>query len=203
MKGFGDTAPGGRLVIGLDLDGVCADYTAGFRPYAAKHLGVGDNDLADPAVYDMVKAWGFADFADFRAAHKAGVEHGMLASLPVIDGAPEALQSLSEAGAHIRVVSHRLFLGGTHRETVAQTAEWLDNNSIPYMSLCFTGLKDSVGADVYIEDAPGNIESLRRQNIPVIVADQLYNRQVPGPRMTDWSQAFDLVSGILPGLGEP
>ena len=38
---------------------------------------------------------------------------------------------------------------------------WLDNHGIPYWDLCFMRDKGDVGADLYVEDSPENIKSLR------------------------------------------
>ena len=64
-----------------------------------------------------------------------------------------------------------------------------DSNNIPYMSLCFAGLKDSIQATVHIDDSPANIAVLREVGQHVVVFDQPYNRELGGPRMADWSGA--------------
>ena len=63
----------------------------------------------------------------------------------------------------------------------------MDDNGIPYMSLCFAGLKDSIQATVHIDDSPSNVNVLRKVGQHVVVFDQPYNRGLSGPRMTDWS----------------
>lgn len=197
MSSSGDRSFMGRAVVGLDLDGVCADYISGFRPYAAKHLGVEPATLLFPRSYDLVEEWGFRDYADYREAHKRAVSEGMYSCLPPIEGISCAAQRLSESGAHIRIVTHRLFLGGSHRRIVSDTAAWLDANRIPYMSLCFTGLKDSVGAHLYVEDSPDSVVQLRGQGWPTFVFDQPYNAAIPGPRIFSWDTGVvDLITSL-------
>ena len=104
-----------------------------------------------------------------------------------LPGISEAMKTLAAAHVYIRVVTHRLFVSGQHRMVVADTAQWLDDNDIPYMSLCFTGLKDSVQATVHIDDSPANIESLRAVGQHVVIFDQPYNRHLPGPRIEVWN----------------
>ena len=41
----------GRFVLGVDLDGVVADFEAGLRPVAAEWLGVEPEDLARELSY--------------------------------------------------------------------------------------------------------------------------------------------------------
>lgn len=193
----------GRAIVGLDLDGVCGDYTAGFRPYAASYLGVDPADLPDPQTYNLVNAgWGFADIQGYLDAHRTAVKDGLYAKMPAIEGISEAAHKLSEAGAHIRIVTHRLILGGSHRQVVSETAEWLDAHRIPYMSLCFTGLKDSVGAHVYVEDSPSNIDLLRDHDWDTFVFDQPYNQAVAGPRINDWEEGADIIIQKLRDIGQ-
>lgn len=193
----------GRAVIGLDLDGVCADYTAAIRPYAAQHLGVDPDSLPNPTTYNLVKAnWGFADGKDYLAAHRAAVEDGLYAKMPIIPGAAEAMQKLSDNGVYIRIVTHRLIMGGQHKRVVADTAAWLDDHRIPYMSLCFTGLKDSIWAHAYIEDSPSNVATLRDRGLHTFVFDQAYNREVAGPRISNWTEGADDVLAYLRSIGQ-
>lgn len=188
----------GRAVIGVDLDGVCSDYVEGFRPYAADYLGTTPDSLPDPTVYNLGKAgWGFKSTADYLEAHKLAVRQHMYADLPILPGATEALQELSEAGCYIRIVTHRLIFGGAHQIVVSDTAKWLDDNNIPYMSLCFTGLKEDIGAHLYIEDSPDNITALRNGGTKTFVYPQTYNTEFTTDRMDDWAHGAQLIRGYL------
>jgi hypothetical protein len=94
---------------------------------------------------------------------------------------------LANEHVYIRIVTHRLFVSGQHQMVVSDTAQWLDSNRIPYMSLCFTGLKDSMQATIHIDDSPANIETLREAGQHVVVFDQPYNSTYAGPRIDSWS----------------
>lgn len=192
----------GRAVLGLDIDGVVADYAGGLRPYAAAALGLELGDLAEPDIYDIVSAWPFGDYARYRSIHRAAVEDGLYRDLPIIPGAAAAIRELSDAGVHVRIVTHRLFIGGQHARVVSDTVAWLEHHRIPYMSLCFTGLKDSVGAHAYVEDSPANIAALRAEGWPVFIADQKYNRDVDGPRITDWGDGAVQILDFLRERGQ-
>jgi len=48
---------------------------------------------------------------------------------------------------------------------VSQTIDWLDKNGIPYWDLCFMKAKEQVGANIYIEDNPSNVEKLRQEGL--------------------------------------
>src|SRR5581483_359034 len=79
-----------------------------------------------------------------------------------------------------------------HRAAVQQTIDWLDHYGIPYKDLCLTGEKVAVGADLYIEDTPRNVEGLRTVK-PTIVFTNSTNRDLDGPRADTWEQAEEIV----------
>lgn len=185
-------------VLGLDLDGVVGDYVAAFRTYVAGTRRLDLSALPDPEAWSFVESgWGFADTDDYLATHAAAVDAGMFAWMPVMDGAAAALRQLSDDGAHIRIVTHRLVTSGQHRRAVSDTVSWLDASGVPYRDVCFVGDKSRVDADVYVDDGPHNVESLRAAGHNVVVFDAPYNRHLPGPRVADWPQASDVLARML------
>ena len=48
--------PHGNFVLGVDLDGVCADHTGAFRQIVAEELGV------DPQSLPEERSWGFEEW---------------------------------------------------------------------------------------------------------------------------------------------
>jgi 5'(3')-deoxyribonucleotidase len=186
----------GSFVLGVDLDGVCGDHTEAFRQVVAAERGI------DPATLPTQVSWNFyewgLDDASFLEIHrKAVLDHRMFASMPVIDGAAEALWRLSDAGVWIRLITHRLYANWGHAVAVGDTVAWLDTAGIPYRDLCFLGQKPQVEADAYIDDAPHNIEALRAEGNEVIVFDQPYNREVTGRRARTWDDAERHVRELL------
>ncbi len=189
------------FVLGVDLDGVCADHTLGFRAVVAKELGL------DPESLPLTRSWGFEEWGldddEFERLHElAVVEHRMLRDLEPIEGAADALWRLSDAGVWIRIITHRLYVNWGHGIAAGDTAAWLDDVRIPYRDLCFLGAKADVGADMYVEDAPHNVEALRKSGRDVIVFDQPYNRHLAAPRATEWTQVEDYVATALARRGD-
>jgi 5'(3')-deoxyribonucleotidase len=96
-------------------------------------------------------------------------------------------------GIRIRIITHRLFLKYSHCASITQTVEWLDNYDIPYWDICFMNDKGAVGAHVYIDDAPENIISLRKQGCKTIVFSNSTNRELTGPRADNWFEIERMV----------
>jgi hypothetical protein len=53
--------------------------------------------------------------------------------------------------------------------------------------------KTAVGADLYIEDSPANIERLRSEGAKTIVYSNSTNEQLPGPRANNWDEVLQLA----------
>ena len=189
-----------EFVLGVDLDGVCADHTAGFRRVVSLERGIDEAELGEQLSWDYGE-WGL-DRADFEELHRRAVlEHRMFATMPVVPGAAEALWRLSDAGVWIRLITHRLYTNWGHQVAVSDTVGWLDRHAIPYRDLCFLGNKPQVEADAYVDDAPHNIEALRGAGAPAIVFAQPYNADVPGPRAAGWTEVEAWVREVMAASG--
>jgi 5'(3')-deoxyribonucleotidase len=189
------------FVLGVDLDGVVGDYEHIFR------LVVADEEGRDPDLLGPQTHWGFGDSGwpirdedHYLELHRRGIaKHKMFAEMLPVAGASDALWRLSDAGVHIRIVTHRLYVNWDHESVVAQTVGWLQSPRqdgrplIPYRDLCFMGDKTDVGADLYVDDAPHNIAALRANHADVICFDRLYNRNIPGLRAANWDEVERIV----------
>ncbi len=183
-----------KFVLGVDLDGVCADFYAGLKPIAAEWLAVDVATLTDEV------SWGLPEWkvpeapGGYLSLHKFAVtQRKLFRELKPMLGAPGALRTLSKADVRIRIITHRLFIKYFHRIAVSQTIEWLDYHDIPYSDVCFVEDKTAVGADLYVEDSPGNVVKLRADGHSTIVFTNSTNRELPPPRADDWSQVVEQV----------
>jgi len=201
------------FVLGVDLDGVCGDYTTAFATVVAQERDIDPTSLPAQRGWDFGE-WELEDLGGFDAVHRSAVmEHRMFRSMPVMPGAAEALWRLSDAGVWIRIITHRLWVNWGHAVAVSDTVEWLDRHAIPYRDICFLGRKPEVEADCYVDDSPDVIESLREAGNTVIVFDAAYNRHLDGPRAETWTDVENEVvrqiaergiplQAALPGLDE-
>jgi 5'(3')-deoxyribonucleotidase len=186
------------FVLGVDLDGTVADFYGGLRPIAAEWLGVDAATLPSEVTWDLPE-WGLNDSpGGYPDLHKFAVtQRQLFRNLKPFPGAPMALRRLSKADVRIRIITHRLIIKDFHQLAVQQTVEWLDAYGIPYWDLCFMGDKGAVDADLYLEDAPGNIERLRAEGLSAIVLTNSTNRHLDGPRADNWDEAYALVMAEL------
>ncbi|MGH9213921.1 MAG: 5' nucleotidase, NT5C type [Acidimicrobiales bacterium] len=189
-----------EFILGVDLDGVCADYTRALRDVVATSRGV------DPEGLPLDHSWDFGEWGvrpdEFSQLHQEAVlEHRIFRTMPPVPGAADALWRLSDAGIWIRIITHRLYGNWGHAIAVGDTVAWLDSVGIPYRDLCFLGAKPQVEADCYVEDAPHNIAALRDRGAFVVIFDRFYNRSLPGQRAADWAEVEDQVGAQVAAAG--
>lgn len=188
-----DGSPVEGVILGVDLDGVCADFYARMREIAAEWFERDINDLTTAPSYGL-EEWGVANRSQYNSLHRFAVlQRDLFKSAPPIPGARRYLRRLSDEGARIRIITHRLYVYFLHRISVEQTVEWLDTHGIPYWDLCFMRDKEQVGADIYVDDSPDNVAKLRASGFYTICFGNSTNPDVEQPRAESWEQVYDLV----------
>jgi 5'(3')-deoxyribonucleotidase len=181
------------FILGVDLDGVVGDFYGSIRKIAAEWLNKSVESLTTEVSYGLAE-WGLAESGGYDRLHRFAVtQRNIFRDMEPIEDAPAVLRRLSSQDIRIRIITHRIFLKYSHRASITQTVDWLDNYDIPYWDICFMNDKGAVGAHVYIDDAPENIISLRRQGCKTIVFTNSTNRNLPGPRANNWADVEHLV----------
>lgn len=189
-------------ILGLDLDGVTSDYTNGLRDFVARDRGMSTSEIPDPVNYSFADCdWPFVDMDDYKETHNRAVQAGLFRYLQPMPGVAEAIKQLRHEGVHVRVVTHRLLNNGTYAVVVTDTIQWLDLHGVEIDSICFSGLKDSIGASAYVDDSPSNVVSIREAGTPVFVFDHLYNRHLEGPRINNWAEGVKQILSHKKSLG--
>lgn len=180
-----------RFVLGLDLDGTCADFYGRMREVAAEWTGTDAETLSTEPEWGLGN-WGISKDG-YETLHRFAVtQRALFETMKPLPGAPQAVRRLGTEGVRIRIITHRLIIRYFHEAAVQQTVRWLENWGIPYWDLCFMRDKDEVGADLYVEDSPQNIEALRATGNNVLVISNATNTELPdepGGRAADWSEA--------------
>ena len=186
-----------QFVLGVDLDGVVADFYSGIRPIAAEWLGVPLESLTPTPSYGLTE-WHLESMGTYEDLHRFAVtQRNLFRSLQPMQGAAAALRRISQAGVRIRIITHRLYLKYFHEEAVQQTVAWLEHHGVPYWDLCFMKDKGAVGADLYVEDSPDNVRALRAGGHPTIVFENSTNVELAEPRARTWNEIERLVGEAM------
>ena len=185
------------FIFGVDLDGVVGDFYGAMRKVAADWLGKPLDSLTTDVSFGLDE-WGLDEYGGYERLHRFAItQRNLFRDMEPIKDAPAVLRKLSNKQIRIRIITHRLFLKYYHRTTITQTVDWLDSWDIPYWDLCFMADKGAVGAHVYIDDAPANINRLREQGCRTIVFSNSTNMDIEGPRANSWQDVEQLVLEAL------
>jgi len=181
------------FILGVDLDGVVGDFYKEIRNIAAEWLNKPLESLTAEISYGLSE-WNLDEFGGYERLHRFAVtQRNIFLDMKPIDHAGATLRKLSNKGIRIRIITHRLFLKYSHNTTIKQTVDWLENYDIPYWDLCFMADKGAVGAHVYIDDSPENINSLRKLGCNTIIFTNSTNRDLSGLRANDWFEVEKIV----------
>ncbi|MDR2602523.1 MAG: 5'-nucleotidase [Spirochaetaceae bacterium] len=181
------------FILGVDLDGVVADFYKQLRIIAAEWLDKPLETLTTKVTFGLDE-WGLDEYGGYEKLHRFAItERNLFRKMEPIKDAPSVLRKLSLKGVRIRIITHRLFLKYFHKTSIVQTVEWLDSYDIPYWDICFMKDKGAVGAHAYIDDAPQNIINLRAKGCYTIVFSNATNLHLDGPRANNWREAEALV----------
>ncbi len=179
-----------KLRLGIDLDGVVANFNAGWMARYNREFGA----ALDPA---LVTKWdGLAELTHFD--HMGAFWHwarggdgpSIFRDLPLVDGAAEALATLA--------VDHDIvIITAKPRWAIHDTYAWLADNEIPTREVHITSKKWRVPCDVYVEDSPFQLPNIveNRPQATVFRFVRPWNEPVPGARdVTSWPQITRLVN---------
>ncbi len=190
------------LDIGLDIDNVLYPFSAVWARYAEGYFGVAPGDFSAEA---ESWAWYKDQFglttAQFLESYADGVHQGVIFT----EGAPEpgslrAALDLAAAGHRLHFVSARAIPGVPSSLAFERTAAWLRTYGFPVTTLSITDDKSAVRTDVFLDDAPHNIETLEAAGHEYpLLWDRLHNRKadIYGPRrVQSWREFAGWVRAI-------
>lgn len=180
------------FVFAIDLDGVTLWYVKALKAVVEEEFGLEPGSLTYGHDWWFTE-WGITKDNFLHFHNELAVNRRGLRTLEPIEGAVEALWRLSDAGVWNRILTHRLILPGHHHTLAGDTVYSLEANNIPYRDLCFMEAKADLGAHIYVDDAPHNVEALQDVGKEVIIFDQPYNRHVEGLRAKGWGEVEAIV----------
>ncbi len=180
------------LRLGIDLDGVVADFSGGWIDCYNRDFGT-DLKAADIEVWNApAEMTHFGDMDGFwEWARDCGGGSSLFRVLRPYPGALEALNELNRLGHHLVIVTTKPDFA------VSDTYAWLAEQGIPATEVHIVWDKTRVACDVYVEDGPHNLEALaaRRGDALIIRYVRPWNRPVAGVvDARDWDEVLELIA---------
>lgn len=181
------------LRLGIDLDGVVADFNAGWiNQYNAEFDGEVPIDAVQ--TWDQLHALThFRDNGEFwtwAAGHGAG---SIFRHLDPYTNAVETLVALADAGHEIVIITSK------PDWAVHDTYAWLADRRIPTREVHIIERKWKVDCDVYLDDAPHQLASLIRRRPEATTCRFVRPWNVPIAGSVDvgsWADFATLVSTV-------
>jgi 5'(3')-deoxyribonucleotidase len=189
------TASPEHLRLGIDMDGVLADFNAGWMERYNRRFGTELHHSQVVGWDGLHRLTHFRSMDDFwRWAQEGG--SSIFRDLPVFPGAPEAIARLNE--------QHRVVIVSAKFDwAIPDTLAWLAEHRIAAREVHFAEDKTSVACDVYLEDAPHHLEALvaRRPDATTCRMVRPWNAPVPGTVDVDsWDAFVAVVERIAAGV---
>ncbi len=186
-----------RFRLGIDLDGVVADFHVGWM---ARYNREFRTALEHTQVVEWDGLHGLTHFTtmdEFWEWARRG-EPSFFRELPLFPGAADTIERL---GREHRIV----ILTSKFDWAIPDTLEWLAEHRILAREIHFVWDKTAVPCDVYLEDAPHNLVALVRERPESVVCRMVrpWNRPVPGSVDVDgWEQFEAVVRGLREGADD-
>ena len=193
-----------ELRLGIDLDGVIADFNTGWMERYNREFQTELRPSQMVAWEGVPELTHFEDLEDFWAWARQGPAT-LFRHLPLYRGAVEALRALASR--------HRVVIVSSKFDwAIPDTLEWIAEHRLPTREIHFVWDKTSVPCDVYLEDAPENLAALVERRPQGVVCRMVrpWNRPQPGAvdvrGWDDFSRVVDavaregrLLDGVRPG----
>lgn len=182
--------------LGIDLDGVCYDFTDSFVYYLKTIDWFNSNGVPEPddgyaaPKWDFFEDWGITG-REFAALCDDGVDAGIIFN--VGDPFPDCIESLNllkKEGHSIHVITHRMF----GERSVHNTMDWINRHDLQFDSISFAEDKSIIGVDLLVDDYEGNWRTSLAQGIPCVIMDRPWNRHLlEAERVFGWQDFVHYV----------
>jgi len=177
-----------QVRIGVDLDGVVADFTTGWTTQYFKDFGkkIEESDITEWGLASPLTH--FKKEIDFWNWAKDINGNSIFRNLPLYEGAVTTLLEQVHFGHEVIIISSKPWW------SMNDTLIWLGENKIPTKEIHFTEEKWKVDCDVYIDDAPHQLKNFTKKTRDKLIIRFVrpYNRPLEG--VVDLHKWKDLTS---------
>lgn len=183
-----------KKVIGIDIDGVLADYPKSFIDFAEKETGMKFN----------LKTYNIADELNKILGNKKGdaIKHkyrmtGQKRFIDVIPGAKQALHKLSKKYKIVLLSARPV---KKYKRIFPDTIEWLKNNNLKYDAILWDAnkeekvIKEFPHMQFMVEDVREHANKLAREGYKVYLIGKYYNKGITNKkviRVKSWEEIIN------------
>ncbi len=177
--------------LGIDLDGVVADFTKGWMEFYNRDFGTSLVTADSQKWNDLVDLTHFGDINQFWDWSADLDGHSVFWHLDPLPGAIEAIQDLAAGGHEIVVITTKPDFA------IADTHEWIERHGIPSAEIHILEHKWLVECDIYLDDGPHVLPGLVRHRPASVVCRYIrpWNQPVAGAvDVRDFDEFREVVS---------
>jgi 5'(3')-deoxyribonucleotidase len=183
------------LRLGIDLDGVVADFNRGWMDRYNQAHGTALDPSRIVGWDGLHQLTGFASMDAFWAWARNGGSPGSASVFRDLPLMPEAIETLKRLASRHRIA----VLTARFDWAIPDTLAWLADVGVPAREIHFVSEKQQVACDVYLDDAPYQLEALvnGRPDATVCRAVRPWNLPMAGVLdVHTWSEFADIVDGV-------
>lgn len=185
------------LRLGIDLDGVVADFVAG---WISRYNQDFEADLTPESVQTWDGLHTLTHFQDMQEFWRWASDHGggsVFRHLETYEGAADSLHKLAMRGHSIVILTMK------PDWAIHDTFAWIAEHRLPTREVHILADKWTVPCDVYLDDAPNVLESLVEKQRSALVCRFMrpWNHPVEGAvDVHGWPQFTDVVESLARGV---
>lgn len=193
---------GGKIVLGLDADGVLLNYLSGFFGYVRSrgfHVACEPEEVTDWSCSNAFPGWSSEEI--YRQIEDFSVQPEF-ARIPAIDGAVEAIRSIKADLGNVDVVA--ITSAGKSDETIRLRRKNLemfpfdDIHVLPLGASKQEHLALLPAGSVFVDDLYKHVQSAENVGVTGVLFRQSYNVADSHPHViADWRSGGDVVRALL------